>query len=338
MKVLIDPYVIAVPPLHSSRNRVLCYVEGVRTWLRATSYPFVKVLYPSKCTCRLIETDQFPFWHNIDKLLSATGIVEYDVQAVSRVTTRLFNSWEDVEKFLRAVAIVGQLTVIPRFFVNRLPQDVSEPFVDYLGRIVLQRSAGDPVLAELCIGSTTDIDNTATKLTIQGTITDVEIDETDLVLGQTPIKLISELPVLLDREDILSCIDWKVIWEYPRWAIEKAYYWVVSSDDRAMYRLGRYAIGCRFLETITDLGLHSQAGRIKSIYETCALVACDRASGISGIKPRPLQGVSARGDGAVPMRANISKRGPGYRLHYWRCRDGGIELSCVNVHNDMTIY
>jgi hypothetical protein len=38
------------------------------------------------------------------------------------------------------------------------------------------------------------------------------------------------------------------------------------------------------------------------------------------------------------MRADISQKGAGFRLHYWRCPDRTIEVSCVNVHNDSTIY
>lgn len=46
---------------------------------------------------------------------------------------------------------------------------------------------------------------------------------------------------------------------------------------------------------------------------------------------RMLARVKARG-------GDISQEHAGYRLHYWRCTAGIIELSCVNVHNDFSIY
>jgi hypothetical protein len=136
----------------------------------------------------------------------------------------------------------------------------------------------------------------------------------------------------------LKYIGWEILWEHPNLAILKAYYSAISFDDRGTYQLGSHRFGSRFLDTIRGLGLHSQAGRIKSIYETCALVVCSRAPELAGINPHRLRGNTRASDGAKGWRADISQKGPGYRLHYWQCRDGSIELSCVNVHRDMAIY
>ena len=337
MKALIDPYVIVVPPLYSSADRVLSYAEGIETWVSATSYPFLKVFYPSRCVDWLIGNDRFPFWKNIVRLLADAGITQYDVQALVRLSTSVFDLWEDVEYVESNVAIDGELTVMPTLFADRLPEDVSQLFCNYLGKVALWRGAGDQELADLHIGST-DVDKTATQLAIRGTITDIRADGGDLALGPVPIQVDSELPVLLDREDILSSIDWTVIWKYPTPAIEKGYYAAVSFGDRATYGLGNYNVGSQFLDTIAGLGLHSQVGRIRSIYETCALIVCGRAAEVGGINPRRLRGAIRPTDGAEGMRADVSRRGPGYRLHYWQCRDRRIELSCVNVHSDMRIY
>lgn len=338
MNVLIDPYVIAIPPSHSSEDRILSYVEGIETWL-VTPYPFVKMLCPLKCVACLIEANQFPFRHNVGKLLSAARSTEYDAEDISRLSATLLTSWEAVEDVLRIDAIFDQLTVMPTFFGDRLPQAASELFLDCLGKVVLQKNAGDRVLAELYIGSTPDdAGNIATKLIIRATVTDIEVDTNDLEFGSTPMQVNSELPVLLGHEDILNSIDWTVIWEYPRLAIEKAYYSVIPFNERAVYGLGNYVVGSRFLDTIVAQNLHSQAGRVKSIYETCALVSCRRATQLQGINPRPLRGNARATDGARPMRADISQRHAGYRLLYWQCRDESIELSCIGVHNDVTIY
>lgn len=342
MKILIDPYVIAIPPLHSPTHRVLSYVEGIEVWTGATSVPSVKVLYSPECISSLMESDQFPIVHKLAELFATAGITQYDAQTVSRLSMSLFDSWKDIEDILRISAITCQLTVTPTSFVDRMPCGVSRSFLHCLGRVVVQQSAGDMMLAELSIGSSADTDKTENKLVIQGIITHVEIGRSictnDLVLGHLPIKVKLELPILLEREHILRSIDWAVIWRYPRWAIEKAYYSALPLSDRATYALGNFDVRSRFLNTITDLGLHTQSGRIRSIYETCALVICGYASKVRGINPRPLRRGSRDTDGAKGMRADISQERAGYRLHYWKRRDGTIELSCVNVHNDATIY
>ena len=337
MRVLIDPYVIMIPPLYSSAHRVLSYVQGIETWVNATSYPFLKIFHPSACIGCLTNSDRFPSWENVARLLSIEGVVQYTVQDIVRLATRVFDLCEDIEGLLKSTAIVGELTVMPKQFIDRLPQDVSELFCDYLARMVLQRDGGDPVLAEIYVGSVTGCETVGGRITIRGTVTEALVDTGGPVLGPVPWVLYSELTVLTNREDILGYVEWGAVWGLPSLAVEKGYYSTVPAGDRCRYALEDYNVGAKFIDTIVSLGLHSQAGRIRSIYETCALVACGRASVITGINPRRLNKSTSRADGAVPMRADISQKGPGFRLMYWRCCDGSIELSRVNVHNDVSI-
>lgn len=289
-----------------------------------------------------MESGQFPFANKLAHLFSTTGIVQYDAQTVSRLFMSLFDSWENIEDLLRIASIASELDVTPASFVDRISNDASRQFVDCLGKVALEQEAPTTEFAEFTIGSTdSDADGTVTKLAVNGVITQLKVQHgvcaDKIVANGLPATMNCEFSVLLSREQVLRSIDWTIIWEFPAWAIEKAYYSAVSSSDRATHVLSSFDVGNRFVDTIIGLSLHTQAGRLKSIYETCALVICGYASQLQGINPRSLRG-SVRDDGAKRMRADISQRRAGYRLLYWKCPNGTVELSCVNVHNDMTIY
>lgn len=338
MKILIDPYVVALPPLHSSTDRVISYVDGIEAWIDVASYPFLKVLYDSECFHHLFDTDAFPFPSQLHQLFSSSGVNQYDAYTTFASATNIFRSWEDVRNILGIVAIEGQITVAPASFINRLSQGLSAALLDCLGKLIVQKHAGDPELSSIYIGSIDSTSNMSGALAIHGTITNIQGDINEFTFPATPTQINTNLTLLLDFEDILNSIQWDIIWQYPTLAIEKAYYSIVQHGDRDTYSIGKYKVGDNFLHTIIYHGFPTQRGRIKSTYETCALVICGLASRVTGINSRPLRGQVRVSDGANGMRADISQYKAGYRLHYWKCPDSSIELSCVNVHNDMSIY
>lgn len=336
MKVLVDPYVVAVPPLNSTTDRIVSYINGIETWIDAAAHPFLGVLYDSECVNYLLDSDTFPFPQRLKQLFSSAGITGYDANTVFASATNIFRSWVDIRSIFRIATFTGHITVSPVAFVTRISKDLSDVFVDCLGKLIVQKDAGDPEFDNIHIGSADCV--SSSKMEIQGTITDILVDNNEITFPTVPIQIFSNLNVLLDFEDILRSAQWDIVCQYPTLAVEKAYYSVVQRDSRDIYRLGNYKVGANFLRTLTSLGFPTQRGRIRSTYETCALVICGRASELTGINPRRLKGRGRTTDGAKGMRADISQYKAGYRLHYWKCPDGSIELSCVNVHNDVTIY
>jgi hypothetical protein len=339
MKILVDPYVVALPSLESSRDRFLSYLEGVETWLGRTNLPpVIEVLYPADCVARLMETNSFPFSHNLSRLMSAKGIIEFDPQAISRMATSLFNSCEQVEKYVWVLSLNAKLDILPSYLINRLPGQISELFCDCLAKLALQSSLDDAMLFEFRVGSTDEVAPSTSAITVHGTVASAQLRRTVTVVNPMPIQLDTSFPLLFGLEDLLDATGWGILWLHPDWAIRKAYYSAISLSDRDIYKLGHFRTGSRFLKTIEDLDLHTQPGRIASIYQTCALIISGYAPRLAGINPRPLRRCVRDRDGALGMRADISQEGAGYRLQYWRCQDGTIELSCVNVHNNVTIY
>jgi hypothetical protein len=195
----------------------------------------------------------------------------------------------------------------------------------------------DQNLMDTKIGTIRNGVDIASSFSVRGVLADSDKVVFGITRPITSDQLDIEFNLLFEREDILDSLEWVELWSHANIAIEKGYYSSISATERKSFRLSPYKTGPKFIESIKNNGLHAVSGRVKSIYETCALVICGRAKELAGINPRPLRG-AGRADGAKPMRADISQEGTGFRLHYWHCSDGTVELSCVNVHNDYKIY
>lgn len=337
MKILLDPYIIMTPPEHITPEWAIKYLDSLETWLINDSPCLVQLLHNSACMYHLVEINHFPFYFNLSKIITDNAICGYDPRDISRLTNNIFESFNDIEKYLPQEIPSSSLLIEPTFIMDRLPDALSNILHECICKIVLKQIANDPDLLTLKIGSNRGNGNSNRCLNIKGTIlpADKTIFGIDMPLASDEINV--EISILFNREDILNSIDWDELWSYPEIAMEKAYYSTIMPGERETYELTQYRIGSEFINSIQRCGLHVIPGRIKSIYETCALVISGKASNLAGIHPRPLRRAN-RSDGAKGRRADISQEHAGYRLHYWQCTGGIIELSCVNVHNDFSIY
>jgi hypothetical protein len=309
------------------------------TWLGKNIYPpSVRVFYISECLASLIATDRYPSWDQVKKIFSATGVVEYTPKDVATRISNLFNSFVQIEDLLWVLQVDGSLAVSPDYLMDRLTVTVARQLRNCLAKIAVQKKIGDSSLADLCVASVAGRDAEARHVALQGSVTHLEHSGAASQLPDLPIQLDCLLLLLYGSEDVLREIDWQTLWQYPDWAILKAYYSGLPRTERTAHALIQYRFGDRFVETLLSLDIHSQPGRLRSVYETCALVACGYASRLAGINPRRLRGANRPSDGSHGMRADISQYGAGYRLHYWKTPEGIIEFSCVNVHNDVCIY
>ncbi len=174
-------------------------------------------------------------------------------------------------------------------------------------------------------------------MVIDGKVESYTFYDTLSNVGGLPLDIHVELPILVNEEDILNSTSWETIWEYPEYAIKKAYFSIIKEEERRETHLGSFRVGNSFVGSIQSVGLHNDSGKIRTIYETCALIICGRAKDVRGINLHALEGIENPKPYAKGMRADISKHGPGYRLHYWEYDNRYIELSEIGFHNDYTI-
>lgn len=114
----------------------------------------------------------------------------------------------------------------------------------------------------------------------------------------------------------------------------------VDPGERDRYPLpADYVVGPRFTESLEQL----DDDRLEKALRACVDVLTGRADDMASREVHPLRtGMSGgapgvvRDDGARCMRCAIENdTASARRLHWWRRRDGGIELSRIVLHDDM---
>lgn len=116
----------------------------------------------------------------------------------------------------------------------------------------------------------------------------------------------------------------------------------VQGSDRSSWPLRPYVVGADFLPSLSRL-----AGIPRpKVVEVCVDVLTGRAETLTSRELHPLRVSEAGGteqrvraeDGAKAWRVSLQVNTPSARrLHFWRLPDGGVELSRVGVHDDLTI-
>ncbi|MFE6967237.1 hypothetical protein ACFVAJ_19315 [Agromyces sp. NPDC057679] len=125
--------------------------------------------------------------------------------------------------------------------------------------------------------------------------------------------------------------------EAVRFALYAAWVNRVPAQDKAEFPLPAFGIGHDFAESLRS---HDPAVQQKAL--RCAVDVLTGRLGTRGIHPlRTGRGGNdlpvMRDDGAVCMRAYVEKNtASARRLHFWKLPDGSLELSRVNVHDDVT--
>jgi hypothetical protein len=96
------------------------------------------------------------------------------------------------------------------------------------------------------------------------------------------------------------------------------------------------------MATVESHGLGAQPRMLYRIYRLGILAAIGRLATMPGARVHAVRETKAagsaqvvRGDGDKKCRCMLSKKGAGFRLHYWEGRDGGIELDAVLVESEV---
>lgn len=339
IQAVIEPFVLAVPPNVSPSEGITRYIQSLLFWNSSISSPIIKVLYSLGCTNWLMQNNLFPFSHNIDSLLKIYGITEFSSQDISKIATNIFSKCTDIETLINIDTFQGNFDISPIYLIKRLPFNLAPIFRECIEKLAVQLLSTTPELSCICIGSTHDPGNGGqSTLVIDGRIESYTSYDTVSNAGELPLDVHIELPMLFNEEDILNSTSWETIWEYPEYAIKKAYFSTIKEEERRENALGSFKVGDHFVGSIQSVGLHNDSGKIRTIYETCALIICGRAKDVRGINLHALKNIENPRPYAKGMRADISKHGPGYRLHYWEYDKSYIELSKIGFHKDFTIW
>ncbi len=132
--VMIDPGVLAAPPLEAEAEVVHQYVDSLLDWRQLLDEPWISIYVSERASELLIEEGLFPLRNALKKLFTEKGIVEYDVNTVVKVAERLLQLTPSFETYFRVSDVLTEdLTTEPEL----LALTVGKYMASDLGRCIV---------------------------------------------------------------------------------------------------------------------------------------------------------------------------------------------------------
>lgn len=342
--VTIDAGVLAVPPVQGSADDAHRYVETLLDWRKLLDEPWVAIYMSERASEALFDDGLFPLRDHLKRLFAANGIVEYDVNTVAQVVSRLLHLTPSFETYFSIRDVLAeQLTTEPDILrlcsgtkmqsdlarcvvlIAILRKHCQEPVSDH--SLILRRAPGRTVR-------------------VRALIHVLEHERTDLGTQPAPPEYF--------EGDVLVCDDFRGLVE----CLDEATILLKAADDvgiETAIRIHVYKsrlaggmapdwddvpdcrIGHAFLTSFKDLHPTMQLSArvlralVETLEQTNTAATHALRTGRGGGDPERVR----RSDQAKAWRRDIDRE---HHLHYWACEDGLVEMASVSFpHDDFTI-
>lgn len=341
--VTIDASVLAVPHVSCTKDDAFQYVDTLLDWSKLLDETWVAI-YMSERTSEALDNDGlYPFRGHLKKLFKMHGIVEYDVNTVATITEKLLTITPSFEAHYQVEDVLPENLATEPDIINLIVHDCLRS--DLVRCIILIA-----VLRKYCslpLGEHSLVLRKAPKQVVQvrAQIHDLEHNRDDIPDLPCPPEFF--------EGDVLVCDDFRGLIE----CLDESVMLVGASDDLGIELSIRIAsfkqalsqseepewetiqipiIGSEFRKTCqqccNNTGDSLPPKILRSIIETIegqntSAVHALR-TGRGGNNPQRMRGSDKA------QRRDIDRE---FRLHYWDCADGRIELASVVYHNDFSI-
>lgn len=329
--VIIDPDLLRLPMQADDAGT---YVESLIEWL-----PF---LMRNRSDCSLLEgavvvmleEGTFPTHELLRPLLSQAGLVEYSLNDLRNLVRVVAESEPFLEQHLgRRTVAASQIVVDPAYTTDRLGGRLGSITKEGLALAALAQSEGWCPKGVYWATNRWELNSRAIE-------TDAHIELTELSSGELKeddVDVHGMFHVLSTTAEMEELRPLEQLYVTPVDAVRH----VLS----AMRRRGVFSgdppdirAAPAFVAALERYNLQHQPSVLATVFERAALAAVGLLSSIAGAKVHPVRTDRAadapqveRSDGSRLWRCMVTKKGAGYRLHYWTLPGGGVELETILV-------
>jgi hypothetical protein len=341
--VLVDPFVFLVPE-DCDRRGCLRFLEHLVEWGSALRQSESCTSERAVSALRII--NRYPTLEVIRKMISSHAIEMYSPVDVQNALRVLSDKAPYAEERFEIRELAAQTTLDPASMQERLPIDVARPFMDMLvsGIIATQAHESDfPEVGTYDVFEGVPEANEEARLA-GGVIVRSEVGLVESYDGSIaePLRQILEQRLqLLQSPPEAEKAAWVTVCHEPAVAFAFAVD-LLRTSDASLPEVPAPRVGPDFVGSLERLGLLTQPALLLRLYRLAVLAAAGRLANTSGAKlhaVRESKAASApqltRENGDRKWRCMLSKTGAGFRLHYWECRDGAIELAEVVVESEV---
>ncbi|WP_437193952.1 hypothetical protein [Planctomicrobium sp. SH527] len=341
--VTIDAGVLAVPPVDCAKVDAFQYVDTLLDWSKLLHEPWVAIHMSERASEYLFSDGLYPLREQLKELFYAHGIVEYDVNTVARIASRLLAVTPSFETYYRVKDILcEQLETDPDVIRLTTHTGLQSDLARCIALIaVLRKHCFQPLAGHSLILR----EAPRQVVQVRAQIHDIEHARDDIGFLPTPPEFFEgDVLVCDDFHGLIECLDESSILTGAsdnvgvELAVRVAVYKEAFSRGDAIEWDGVNVpvIGSEFRElcqrVCADQGDSLPMKILRSIVETIsqenlrAVHALRTGSG--GNDPQRMRGSDKA------QRRDIDRV---FHLHYWECDDGTVELASVVYHNDFSI-
>ena len=339
MHLLFDPVVLAVPGgVGQTLQQQQEFAERLLDWKEVIHGAQHAYFVPAELRDALALDDCLP-----DK---ATFIQRWGVgggrpspDLVATVARSILDRTPTLETFFAAdlagVQVEEKQVSTQPDLLARLPEKTAAAFCRALARVAWLREAAAPAAgpnpADLWL-ATHPLAGPAKVAAIHA---EVLADA-----GSDLLAVECDLPLATHPRDLDKYFDIELAWREPAAAIRAMARVLLNEPfgDMVARRLERLRIGQNFCASIEDGHIHTQPGRLESVFRKCVMALAEHPSILDKEQHHRLKaGSKPISDGRwQAWRLWVNKGNPGYRLHYWRDDDEFIFMH-VRFHDDYSI-
>lgn len=307
-------------------------LDGVRKSRDVLSFAIESTAFrPVICGSSLdyaIASGTYPFPNLIGSFLVAHPNNDLDLPSMSILFNGVLERATRLDELPGVRTVLSNCSVIPPEISTRVAVGFGDSITDELAAMALSGHEYDWTFACGPEGHETPLH---TEVRIHG-----EIVDSDPPLARLPSPI--DWNILADHftGSAWVHVSYRDCWPNVEHAMEKFYFENYTEADREAYPFLPYKVGNVFASSVAECGLSGTEARIERVVRVATFITTNR--NLDSLHIEPLSSVPDRAsDGAHPMRARVTQGAPGHRLHYWLLPTGGIELSRVCLHDDMSI-
>ncbi len=334
MELLVDPVVLALPPLSVDKEHCVRFAQQLELWndtIRRSQHEF---FVSWACANVLYGNGQYTDVHSLRRRLMAADVFEFDANTLFTACQHILMNmpyFEDRVPSCKDVAVDGNDVSINPDLAQRLEPEVATALRETLGYLAHAREMVKHPYA-------TDMLMLTHPIPSEGTGVIEAIIFTDE--GQAEVN--AKVPLVEQPDDLVRMAGLPAIWQDTNQAINWAIQELVRK--RALtepVQVASYSVGVEFNTSIQTYRFDTQPGRLVAIYTEIAKFLTGITTTQGSVEDHDLRNVTcnrvdANGCEWEPRRMHLTGRPSSIRLHYWKYR-GQYILSRVVPHEDYAI-
>ena len=341
--VTIDAGVLAVPSISATSKDAHHYVETILNWSKLLDELWVDIYMGEHATEALLEDGLYPFYDQLTQFFNTNGIIEYTANDVFSVVNHFLQLTPYFETYFKVRDVLAEQTVTdPDILGPNSGANLQSNLTQCVVLIAILRGyCQSPILDHFLI-----IRHAPSRIVqVRALVRKLKDNRNDLNEIPKPPKLFEgDVLVCDDFRGLIECLDESEIFrnatDAPEIEIAICIALYKSRIERQQEsdweEIPNLRIGRLFHQTAKNI-CSNQAKSfskqvLRAIVETLEKTNLSAVhalrTGQSGNAPQRMRGEDKA------QRRNIDHA---YRLHYWQCEGGMIELASIVSHDNFSI-